>query len=88
MSTNDAWKTPQGVPPRGASSNIQEEKEPQEEDGPHHLLRRWGGANDVDSMASSLRIDTREHPGRDLWGERFPGNSRTPFALHDFLQIF
>jgi hypothetical protein len=36
-------------------------------------------------VASSLQIDTREHPGRDLWGKRFPGNSKLAFALQDSL---
>ena len=87
MSLNDAWKMFPGVPPRGASSNIQKEKKPHEEGGLRHHLQHRGGANDVDLVASSLQIDTREHPSRDLWGKGFPDNSKLPFALQDSLQI-
>ena len=51
MSRDDTWKMPQGVPPHGASSNIQEEEEPYEEASPRHLLQRWGGANGDESVA-------------------------------------
>ena len=81
MSTDDAWKTLPGVPPCGASSNIQEEEEPCEEGGSHHVLQCQGGANSVASVASSIRIDTREDLGQDLWGKGFPSNSKLPFAL-------
>ena len=80
MSMGDAWKTLLRVPPRGASFDIQEE-EPHEKGDLCHLLRHRGGVNGVDSMASSHQIDTREHPGRDLWDKGFPDNSKMPFAL-------
>jgi hypothetical protein len=55
---DDSWKTLLGVPPCGASSNIQEEEEPHEEDGSRHLLWHGGGMYGVDSTALSLQIDT------------------------------
>jgi hypothetical protein len=81
MSSDDAWKMLSVVPSCGASSNIQEEEKPHEEDGSCHLLRHQGGANDVDSAVLSLQIDIRGHLGQDLWGKGFPSNSKQPFAL-------
>ena len=78
---DDTWKMLSGVPPYGASSNIQDEEEPHEEGGLRHHLQHRGGANDVDLVASSLQIDTREHLGQNLWFKGFLGNSKLPFAL-------
>ena len=66
MNMDDTQKMPWAGLPHGASSNIQQEEEPCEEDSSRHLLWCRGGANGDDSVAPSLQINTREYLGRDL----------------------